>query len=348
MDAKDFTFSDAVNEHNRKLLDSKTDLTIMILGKPGVGKSTLINGLLGKKLADVSVVGGIGVQGCTREIQSYLIEERNATVTIWDTPGLLDPTCDTDKILDTVAEKCASINLFLFCIDMSDTRYLPDNIVQKMIKKINSILGGEVWQMTLVLLTRTNVAISAFRYQCDSNDDLKVAFERNLHDFKSIITKELGTFFDEGMKIIPVGFWKEIKLLESDENLWLSKFWIECLQRISSSEGKAALIKVNMYRLKSAREENDENKDKELEDQEIFIPPTFLENVRRVAIGSGAGAVAGGAAGAGVAGAGAYLGVTIAATNPIGWVLLAGCAIGAVGVASVGGIVGYATKRKPK
>ena len=61
MDERDPIFSDAANEHNRKLLESKTDLTIMILGKPGIGKSTLINGLLGKKLADVSAVGAIAV-----------------------------------------------------------------------------------------------------------------------------------------------------------------------------------------------------------------------------------------------------------------------------------------------
>ena len=119
---EDFLFSDAVNEHIRKLLESKTDLTIMILGKPGIGKSTLINGLLGKKLAHVSPLGAVTLQGCTKMIQPYQMKEGNATITIWDTPGLLDPTCDTDKILAEVAEKCASINLFLFCIDMSDTR----------------------------------------------------------------------------------------------------------------------------------------------------------------------------------------------------------------------------------
>ncbi len=145
MDAKDFIFSDVVNEHNRKLLESKTDLTIVILGSPGIGKSTLINDLLGKKLADVTAVGAIAVQSCTRTVQSYQMKKGNATITIWDTPGLLDPTCDTDKFLADVAEKCASISLFLFCIDMS---YLhrDNNLVQKMIKKVNSVLGGEVWK----------------------------------------------------------------------------------------------------------------------------------------------------------------------------------------------------------
>ncbi len=129
MDAKDPIFSDAANERIRKLLESKTDLTIMILGEPDIGKSTLINGLLGEKLADVGPPGAIAVQGCTRMVQSYQMEKNNATITIWDTPaaGLLDPTCDTDKIFSEVAEKCD------LCIDMSATRYLPDNIVQKMI-----------------------------------------------------------------------------------------------------------------------------------------------------------------------------------------------------------------------
>ncbi len=198
--------------------------------------------------------------------------------------------------------------------------------------------------MTLVILTRANIAISALRIQCDSNDELKEAFERSLHDFESIMTKELGTLFDEGMKIVPVVFWKQLKLLESDNIFWL---WIECFQRISSSEGKAALVKVNMNRLKSAGEENDKNKDKKLENQEIFIPSTFLEIAKkRVAVGVTVGAVVGTAGGiAGMAGA---LGV-IAVTNPIGWILLTtGDAIYAAGGAGVGGIVGYATTRKPK
>ena len=53
---------------------------------------------------------------------------------------------------------------------------------------------AKLWQMTLVILTRANIAISAFHIQCDSNDELKEAFERSLHDFKSIITRELGMF----------------------------------------------------------------------------------------------------------------------------------------------------------
>ncbi len=62
--------------------------------------------------------------------------------------------------------------------------------------------------------------------------------------------------------------------------------------------------------LKSARDENDKDKDEELENQELLIPPAG-----RVAVAA------------------------------IGWVLLAGCAIGVVGVV---GIVGYATRRKLK
>ncbi len=85
-----------------------------------------------------------------------------------------------------------------------------------------------------MILTRANIEISTLRILCDSNDELiKEAFERSLHDFE---TKELGTFFDEGMKIVPVGFRKQLKLLESDNISWLSNFWIECFQRISSSE----------------------------------------------------------------------------------------------------------------
>ena len=56
----------------------------MVLGEPGIGKSTLVNGLIGDEIAETSAEGFLATQGITTEVKIYPHRKNNAVINICD------------------------------------------------------------------------------------------------------------------------------------------------------------------------------------------------------------------------------------------------------------------------
>ena len=141
------------------------ELCILVCGKAGVGKSTLINSILGE---DLVPTGGPGSQ--SQQSQDGRPFKSLSAVTagivkasgIYDSPGLQDGTCKDESYLDQMSKVLDVANLILYCFDMTTTRWLPAD--QNAIGLITKRFGMTFWSKSILVLTKANQFQLSKRY----------------------------------------------------------------------------------------------------------------------------------------------------------------------------------------
>ena len=100
----------------------KNSLKIVLSGKMGVGKSSLINGLVGKEVSKeaksvLAVTNEITSYSFTMEVEDTTVQ-KTIDVTALDTPGIADTFRDEDTNLKAIAEHCSDCDLLIYCMDI--------------------------------------------------------------------------------------------------------------------------------------------------------------------------------------------------------------------------------------
>src|SRR4029453_13843183 len=89
---------------------------VNIFGRPNAGKSTLLNALLGEKLAIVSKK----VQTTRHRIKG-IVTEKDYQVVISDTPGIIEPKYKLhEKMMDAVKSALEDADLALLLVDINE------------------------------------------------------------------------------------------------------------------------------------------------------------------------------------------------------------------------------------
>jgi len=100
---------------------SSSSLNVVLFGEAGVGKSSVINLIAGREVADVSP----DLMGCTLSSTHYTFPIEGRRFHIWDTVGLEDATLGVKGYLDTseksleLTQKLSAeggVDLLLFCM----------------------------------------------------------------------------------------------------------------------------------------------------------------------------------------------------------------------------------------
>jgi len=104
---------------------------VSIVGKPNVGKSTILNKLIGEKLAIVTRKAQT-----TRHRIFGIYNDKDLQIVFSDTPGILEPKYALqEKMMNFVKESLQDADVFLFIIDITD----DENYSKFLIDKLNKI-----------------------------------------------------------------------------------------------------------------------------------------------------------------------------------------------------------------
>jgi GTPase len=171
---------------------------VCILGRPNAGKSTLLNALVGEKLAIISpkpqttrnrILGIIHVPPAKRKIAGQII--------LVDTPGVHKPDSSLGrKMMVEVSEAMAGCNIVLLIADVTQKSSAGDQFVLEMAKRAESPI--------FLLLNKID--------RIDKGKLLPIIEEwSKLHDFKEIIPisalkrSGLETLLERVLKALPEG-----------------------------------------------------------------------------------------------------------------------------------------------
>jgi GTP-binding protein Era len=179
---------------------------VNLFGKPNAGKSTLLNALMGEKLAIVSHK----VQTTRHRIKGILTDPEYQVI-LSDTPGIIDPRYKLhEKMMDSVTQAVADTDLALLLLDGKDNLEENDQIFSGLHLKVPALVlinkSERMSEDEITAVTRffkgkkycTEVlAISALK-----NINIRILLERIIH-----YLPEGEAFFDgDDMTDRPVKF----------------------------------------------------------------------------------------------------------------------------------------------
>lgn len=133
--------------------ENVSTLTILVMGKGGVGKSSTVNSIIGERAVAVSAFQ-------SETPRPVMVSRLRAgfTLNIIDTPGLVEGGYVNDQALDLIKKFLLNktIDVLLY-VDRLDA-YRVDNLDKQIVKAITESFGKEIWRRGIVVLTHAQLS----------------------------------------------------------------------------------------------------------------------------------------------------------------------------------------------
>lgn len=196
----------------KSMFNSNKELTFLLIGRTGVGKSSIINSLVGKEVAPTDKY-----QPMTMEVSTYKHDHNGFTYKIIDTPGLCDdlPEVDNDKkYLEKIIESKISADCVWFVTELDAARVTSDE--KRGIKLITEALGADLWSKSIIVFTRA---------------DKSTDFSNDLSHRTRLLRSEIGKYYSRSNNIPGIAVSNTNPLLP-DGKSWLGELFTQIFLRL--------------------------------------------------------------------------------------------------------------------
>ena len=173
---------------------------VSLVGRPNVGKSTLLNSILGMKLAITS-----NVSGTTRNVIQGIYNDKDSQIVFVDTPGIHKPTHKLGNLMNKKAyNNTEDVDVILFLVDISKgfgkgDQFILDRIKDKgipiflLLNKIDQVKNKERLLSDIAKLKELHdfeeiIPISAMKH--DNVDLLISCIKKKLDDGDAIFSED--------------------------------------------------------------------------------------------------------------------------------------------------------------
>lgn len=270
---------------------NQRELRILVTGKTGQGKSTLINGILGAYVA----IEGAGAKRCTTQVEMFSKALKGVPIKVFDSPGLQDRTANEEEYIQEMRETCQQLSLVIYCTKMINPRLTDDD--KNAMLKLTRAFGEGFWNYSVFVLTFANLEDvtrvddrDADESEPEDDDEEgwreleKRRFAGRLEKWKielqSFLVDEVGVSqkIAKNIPVIPTGDNKKSRknkqfLCLPDRDNWFNDFWEACCLRVKETR---LFLQINSDRMVAKDEGDDDLDDDDNEKDDIEEPVVCL------------------------------------------------------------------------
>lgn len=218
---------------------------VNIFGKPNAGKSTLLNALIGEKMAIVSNK----VQTTRHRIKAFLNKEWEYQIIFSDTPGIIEPRYKLhEKMMNAVKSSLEDADVALLLVDVMDNKEEADAIFSSLKLRVPAI----------VVTTKTDLAkgseieeakeFFSARSYCKDWIGISTNEGKNLDKLLELILKYLKEgqpFYDEeDLTDLPTKFFVGEIVREKIFELFEQEIPYDTTVMVNEFKEKSTLIKI--------------------------------------------------------------------------------------------------------
>jgi GTP-binding protein Era len=218
---------------------------VNIFGKPNAGKSTLLNALMGEKLAIVSPK----VQTTRHRIKGILTNE-NYQVIFSDTPGIIEPKYKLhEKMMQAVKSSLEDADVALLIVDIKDDLLEADEIFSALHLKVPALVVLNKTDVSDVATIEKATAFFTEKKYCKKVVEISALRNKGVKELLEVILSMLPEgepfYVDDNLSDLPMKFFVSEMIREKIFYLYSEEIPYSATVLVQEFKEKTTLTKIS-------------------------------------------------------------------------------------------------------